>query len=152
MGELGPSTGDDGPSGEAEGAVEELSREECVELLGRRDVGRLTIVVDGQPEVFPVNYALDGDVVVFRTDPGLKLLRGSPARVAFEVDEIDDDGGVAWSVVVKGTAREITEALDVASARERALEIEPFSGAELRHRVRVVPREITGRRLRRPKR
>ncbi len=141
-----------GPLGEGNADVEELARAECVELLGRRDVGRLTIVVDGQPEVFPVNYALDGEVVVFRTGPGLKLLRGSPARVAFEVDEIDADGGVAWSVVVKGTAREITEALDAASERERALEIEPFSGAELRHWVRVLPREITGRRLRRPRR
>jgi hypothetical protein len=31
------------------------------------------VVVAGRPEIFPVNYVVDGDEVMFRTDAGTKL-------------------------------------------------------------------------------
>ena len=42
--------------------------------LRREDVGRVALLVEGHPEIFPVNYAVDesGDIF-FRTDPGSKL-------------------------------------------------------------------------------
>jgi nitroimidazol reductase NimA-like FMN-containing flavoprotein (pyridoxamine 5'-phosphate oxidase superfamily) len=46
------------------------------------------VVEDGQPPIFPVNFAVDGDTVVFRADPGTKLAPASSGRVAFEVDQV----------------------------------------------------------------
>ena len=35
---------------------EELSLTECLELLGARRFGRVAVVVDGHPIMFPINY------------------------------------------------------------------------------------------------
>ena len=52
-----------------------LSEEECWRLLMSNDLGRLAIVVDGWPEVFPVNYPSQVGSIVFRTAAGTKLER-----------------------------------------------------------------------------
>lgn len=134
--------------GDGEGPVAvQLSGAECLDLLGRHDLGRLAVVLDdGQPDLFPVNYVLDGDRVIFRTLPGTKLDHAALAKVAFEVDERTIAGGA--SVVVKGVGREITTAMDPDSERQRELElITPLEGD---HWVRIVPSEITGRRMHGP--
>ena len=59
----------------AEPRLEELSEPECLELLAQQTLGRVAIVVDGRPQIFPVNYAMYGDVIVLRTAPGTKLLQ-----------------------------------------------------------------------------
>ena len=58
-----------------------------------------------------MNFALDGDSVVFRSDDGLKLRLSVLAlhSVSFEVDEVDREGAVAWSVVVQGRAEVLTQ-------------------------------------------
>ncbi len=131
----------------AAAGFEELSHEECLELLARHDFGRIAILLEHQqPDIYPVNYTLDGENIVFRSSTGTKLTHASLDKVAFEVDERDDAGG-AWSVVVKGVAREITDALDPASVRERSLPIDSPLGRGGDHFVRIVPRAVTGRRL-----
>ena len=50
-----------------------LSRDECLRNLRSHGIGRLGFVVRDQPLVFPVNYAMEGSHIVFRTDPGTKL-------------------------------------------------------------------------------
>jgi nitroimidazol reductase NimA-like FMN-containing flavoprotein (pyridoxamine 5'-phosphate oxidase superfamily) len=37
--------------------LEEIPEDECLQLLERHDLGRIAIVVDGQPLIFPVNYS-----------------------------------------------------------------------------------------------
>jgi nitroimidazol reductase NimA-like FMN-containing flavoprotein (pyridoxamine 5'-phosphate oxidase superfamily) len=128
-------------------AFEEMGPEACLELLARHGFGRIAVLLDdGQPDIFPVNYALDGDRIVFRSGPGTKLSHASLDRVAFEVDESEQDG-TARSVVVKGVALEITEALDPESARQRELPIPSRLTGPDDHYVRIVPRSVTGRRL-----
>ena len=58
--------------------------------------------------VLPVNYVLDGDVIVFRSDPGEKLdaIDGHPA--SFQIDFIDAFHHTGWSVLVRGTAYRAT--------------------------------------------
>jgi len=66
---------------------QELSKSECFALLAQESLGRVAVVDDQGPVIFPVNFALDRHMVVFRTDEGTKLdaaARGS--RVAFEID------------------------------------------------------------------
>jgi uncharacterized protein len=131
------------------GFLGELTREACLGLLAVRDVGRVAVVVDGRPIIFPVNYLLDGDLVVFRTDPGTKLDYGSFGPVAFEIDYIDESRKEGWSVVVTGLGREITGALDRASEREQLLPLEPWAGGPKAHWIRIISPTITGRRLHR---
>lgn len=74
---------------------------ECLQLLDTHlpKVGRLGIVSTGRPDVLPVNYAVVGGEVVFRTGLGEKLavaVDGAP--VAFEVDAIDQSWQEGWSV------------------------------------------------------
>lgn len=56
-----------------EPTLEELSTQDCYRLLASQQIGRLGVMGEHYPLIFPVNYALDDGVVVFRTNPGLKL-------------------------------------------------------------------------------
>ena len=129
----------DGPT------LEEIELEECLALVAASSVGRLAVSVPGGPPlVVPVNYVLEGEVVVFRTDEGTKLsaLRGHP--VSFQVDWVDDNHRTGWSVLIQGTAVEATE------DEVGHLRVEPWPGGERHHWIRVVPDKVTGRRIRLP--
>ena len=69
--------------------LELIDREECLRLLAGEEVGRLAVIVGGEPAIFPVNFVLDGETIVFRTDDGTKGAGRSSARGCFEVDGID---------------------------------------------------------------
>ena len=133
----------------SDGVYEELSVEECLELMGAHHFGRVGVVVDGEPVIFPVNYALDGDEVVFRAAPGSLLSGASLGRVSFEVDEVEESGRTGWSVVVQGFGNEVTSTIDERSEHIRALRLEPWVPGEHDHWIGIMPRSITGRRLRR---
>jgi nitroimidazol reductase NimA-like FMN-containing flavoprotein (pyridoxamine 5'-phosphate oxidase superfamily) len=122
--------------------------DECRRLLGTKQVGRLAFVSNGNPDVQPVNYALDGDTVVFATGTGTKLWAATRAPVAFEVDDIDSSTRSGWSVVIHGLAQEIT-ALDTTAVRERmeALPLSPWPGGGRTTIVRLPATSITGRRV-----
>lgn len=82
--------------------IEELDQEECRRLLATRHLGRLAIPDFGGPVIFAVNYILDQDLVIFRTDPGSKLDAATEReQVAFEVDAVEEATRTGWSVVVR---------------------------------------------------
>ena len=84
-------------------SLEELGEEECFALLQSQDLGRLAIVRDGRPEIFPVNYTLVDHIIVIRTQPGVKLSYATLAHVAFEVEDIDRDTREGWGRRGPGT-------------------------------------------------
>ena len=127
--------------------LEELTVEECLELLRANRVGRLAVSTPEGPAIFPVNYAVGGDRIVFRTDPGTKLDASRLRRVAFEIDSLDPDEGTGWSVVVEGVGTEISGAVDEVSVALQALELHPFAPGAKEHLIEIQPRSITGRRL-----
>jgi nitroimidazol reductase NimA-like FMN-containing flavoprotein (pyridoxamine 5'-phosphate oxidase superfamily) len=109
-------------------------------------VGRLAVVVDGRPEVYPVNYAVDHGTVVFRTAAGTKLAAAMESGyVAFEADGLDRSAGEAWSVLVKGRAEEIRDVEALIDAVE--LPLRPWQGSPKHRFVRVVADEVSGRRF-----
>ena len=128
-------------------SMDPMSRDECLQRLAENQVGRLAVSVHGQPVIFPVNYVLEGDVVVFRNDPGTKLDSATLARVAFEVDQIDVEQKSGWSVVVQGFGRNITDAVDRPSERRRSLPLEAWAPGEKEHWVEILEPRISGRRL-----
>lgn len=128
-------------------SLDPMSRDECLRLLADQQVGRLAVSVQGQPIIFPVNYVVDGDVVVFRSDPGTKLDGATLARVAFEIDHVNTELKQGWSVVVQGVGRYITDALDEPAERRRNLPLETWAPGEKQHWVEILNPQITGRRL-----
>lgn len=127
---------------------EDLSVGECLDLLRTHRFGRLAVVVDGQPLIFPVNYGVDGDVVAFRTAAGTKLSATSLGRVAFEIDGVDETSRTGWSVVVQGVGNDITSTVDTRSEQLRALEVEPWVPGERVQWVGIMAQQLSGRRLR----
>jgi nitroimidazol reductase NimA-like FMN-containing flavoprotein (pyridoxamine 5'-phosphate oxidase superfamily) len=126
--------------------LQELDETTCLLLLGRHTTGRLAVVHDGRPLIFPVTYRRSGRTLVFRSDEGTKLdavTHGSP--VAFEVDELDNRTHQGWSVVVTGTAEEVTEPAELDAVRK--LRLEPWAPGVKPHFVRITPETITGRRI-----
>ena len=125
--------------------LEPLAEDECLRLLSLHGVGRIAVVVEGQPLIFPVNYALAGRHIVFRTDAGTKLFGAEGKRVAFEIDGHDVEYHDGWSVLVVGIAREEHNA-----AHRRALEklpLRPWVSGAKAHWMRIAGGGITGRRL-----
>ena len=119
-----------------------LDAADCWDLLRSASVGRLAVIVDGDPEIFPVNFTVEHSALVIRTGDGTKIdaVRGHP-RVAFEIDGVD--GQTAFSVVVKGDAKEIKapdELRDTVS-----LDVSPLQAGTKNHFVRILAEEVTGR-------
>ena len=87
----------------------DLDRADCLRRLALAGVGRVVTTVGALPAIFPVNYALLDDDIVFRTEAGTTLAAAVlDAVIAFEIDDIDRWSTTGWSVVVVGHAREIT--------------------------------------------
>ena len=126
--------------------LERLTKVECLDLLGRRQVGRLAVVAHGRPLIFPVNYAMDGEAIVFRTAEGTKFDAAvREMAVAFEIDEFDVETEEGWSVVVSGRADEVVGAAQ--TERVRALPLRPWASGAKDHWLVVHPTTITGRRV-----
>lgn len=126
--------------------LERLTREECLERLGAQQVGRLAVVSASRPLIFPVNYAMDGESVVFRTAAGTKFdaaVRGM--AVAFEIDEFDAEHRTGWSVVVTGRAEEVVS--EAHRDRLAHLPLRPWAAGPKDNWLTVTPTAITGRRV-----
>jgi len=129
-------------------AIRELPREECERLIASHRVGRLGVVVDGQPHILPVNYATPGrGEVVFRTAAGTVLNEASLRQVAFEVDDIDAETHEGWSVLVVGYGRDIGDAIDADSVALRQLPLVTWLPGERHQWFKIVPAAVTGRRI-----
>jgi nitroimidazol reductase NimA-like FMN-containing flavoprotein (pyridoxamine 5'-phosphate oxidase superfamily) len=124
-----------------------LSAHDCWALLRGSEVGRLAVVVDGRPDIFPVNFVVDHGSVVIRTAPGTKLAAAvQGASVAFEVDGYDAAAGEAWSVVLKGQVERVRSIEDAEGTV--GLPLFPWHAAPKPSFVRIAPGELTGRRFR----
>jgi uncharacterized protein len=122
-----------------------LSESDSWQLLASVPVGRLVTSADGQPEVFPVNFVVQGRTVLFRTAEGTKLASTViNNRVVFEAD--GHNGAEGWSVIVKGIAHVVRTDDDLANAHRAGLQ--SWTAPVKDHRVRVIPTTITGRRFR----
>jgi nitroimidazol reductase NimA-like FMN-containing flavoprotein (pyridoxamine 5'-phosphate oxidase superfamily) len=132
---------------DARTGIELIDRALCLRLLANDEVGRLAVVVGGTPVIFPVNYILDGEVIVFRTAPGTKLDAAGRSPASFEIDSFDRGTRHGWSVVVTGRLEEVDEHGTKEMERMRALGVSPWADGEREHFLRLMPDRITGRRV-----
>jgi len=124
-----------------------LDRAACLRHLEGQEVGRIGIVDGGTPLILPVNYAMDGDVVVLRTAPGAKLAAGPRAPACFEIDWFDPATRTGWSVLVVGRLEEVTPYQHRTWSRVQELGVDPWAGDDKSHWLRLVPDHISGRRV-----
>lgn len=126
--------------------VEHLSVDECWRLLTLCAVGRIGVLVDSAPEIYPVNHLVVNGAIVFRTDDGGKL-RGmdrSPA-VCYQADGFNFDDRTGWSVLVKGKAIPLPPGNELEVVSRLPWRI--WTLGDKPHWIKIVPREITGRRI-----
>jgi hypothetical protein len=75
-----------------------------MDYLVEVQVGRVAVIGDGHPAIFPVDGILDGDQILYRTDEDTDSIAGLTS-VAFEVDHIDGTSRQRWSVLVQRAGR-----------------------------------------------
>ncbi len=80
-----------------------IEPDECRRLLRTRAVGRVAWTAPEGLMVMPVNYRLVGEHIVFHTGDGTLLSHlVEPTDVGFQIDDIQDDEAIGWSVLVRG--------------------------------------------------
>jgi hypothetical protein len=125
-------------------ATAELTPAECWNLLRSTGLGRLATAVDGVAGIFPVNYLVHDEKILFRSAPGSKLVQiTADPLVAFEVDGMDSRWH--WSVVIHGTAKRLSDGTDVIGSG--VLELVSWTPTKKYNYVRITPTDITGRRI-----
>jgi uncharacterized protein len=122
-----------------------LSEDECWGLLRQGALGRVALVINGRPRIFPVNYAAGEGSIVFRTEPGAKLEHGPGSPACFEIDGYDRNGTVGWSVMVAGVLEDITDSDDERSLRLRRLAVDPVAPGARLHWLALQAEEVSGR-------
>lgn len=123
-----------------------LTDEQCWELLGANQIGRLATVVGGRVDIFPINYVVHEGEIYFKTAEGSKLASVmAHHEVAFEIDGYNETTNEAWSVVMAGLGRVLShdDELDAAET----LPLFPWNTAPKNRYVVIEPTEISGRRF-----
>lgn len=124
--------------------IEQMSTQECWEVLDRERFGRLAVAVQGEPDIFPINFLVDNGALLMRTAPGTKLTElVINAAVAVEAD--GRSGDEAWSVIVKGLARMVDSFSETYADDEKHLETWLPSDKPIY--VEITVRDISGRRF-----
>ncbi|KQX76539.1 pyridoxamine 5'-phosphate oxidase family protein [Aeromicrobium sp. Root472D3] len=127
--------------------IREIAHQECLELLTTTTVGRVAFVGPDGVELVPVNFALIGGVVYFRTLPdGFLAQLARRTRVAFGVDHHDDTYRDGWNVTVKGTASQVEDRATINLVLGHG-RLRPWAGGVRPMVVRVEIDSIAGRRV-----
>ncbi len=127
-------------------ALRTLSPVECFDLLEPGGIGRVAFTSAGEIMILPVNFAMTGKSIIFRTAPDTLLAVYANAKVSFEADCLDDARHEGWSVLVHGHAHKVTDERDVKHL-EDGTRLEPWAAGARDVYVRIAPTRISGRRI-----
>ncbi len=126
--------------------LDELTPAVVNERLQRARVARIGYVDDDGPVIVPVNIAVDAEQrIVFRTVADGPLARLGGRQVAIEVDGIDAGRRAGWSILVRGVARDVTDARDVTATTARAQPVDVWPPGVHDRTFVVVPLSTSGR-------
>jgi nitroimidazol reductase NimA-like FMN-containing flavoprotein (pyridoxamine 5'-phosphate oxidase superfamily) len=88
----------------------ELTKADCLRLLGTQTVGRVVFTSAAMPAAEPVSYILHGNEIIFRVPADGPLATGTRnAVIGFQADDIDPTTRLGWSVLGIGHTHEITD-------------------------------------------
>ena len=124
-----------------------LSPAECLDLLEPGGIGRVGFASADGIMMLPVNFAVIGKAIFFRTAPDTLLALHANGPVSFQADRLDEALHAGWSVLVHGHARQVTDEREVRRIEDRT-HLEPWAAGPRDVYVRIAPVRISGRRLR----
>lgn len=126
--------------------IRPLEPAECHALIAGGGVGRVVFVDDRGPVALPVNFAMDGGDVVFRTErDAVVAALDHREPVSFEVDNLDDALAEGWSVLLTGECT-----VEEGGSGAQVVDVHPWAAGDRSCVVKLRPRLVTGRRIRRP--
>jgi nitroimidazol reductase NimA-like FMN-containing flavoprotein (pyridoxamine 5'-phosphate oxidase superfamily) len=126
--------------------VSKLGAAECRRLITPGGVGRIAFGTLDGPVIIPVNFAVLAGTIVIRTAVGTIIDGHAGGQVALEADHIDEALRQGWSVLVRGPAHHVTHPAELSRLQEDAA-VWPWAAGEREVYVRVIPSQITGRRI-----
>ena len=125
----------------------ELSTDECRRLLSAGIAGRVALSTPDGPHIIPVNYSVVDAAIIIRTSPYSVLgTHGRDTLLAFEVDQLDHEYQVGWSVVARGRGEVLTDPHDVEQIRA-TWEPRPWAAGNRSLYLRLRWVELSGRRI-----
>ena len=122
----------------------------CRDLLTGGTIGRIAFNSAFGIQLLPLNYLYLDGAVYFRVDAESVLgeLADGSDDVAFGVDYVEELVKEAWSVLVTGSIRAVTEAEEMAKLLGQR-KLEPWAIGDRQLYLRLEPVTITGRRVKR---
>lgn len=128
--------------------VDELDDETCWRLIAQEAFGRVAFIYDFELWILPVNAAVVGGRVVFRTsDDSMLRAAGNNSLVAFEADHTDRVTETGWSVLVRGRLRDVTDTPTAGAWHE--LTVRPWLPGPRNRRMLIEPSAVSGRMINR---
>jgi nitroimidazol reductase NimA-like FMN-containing flavoprotein (pyridoxamine 5'-phosphate oxidase superfamily) len=128
-------------------ALQTLTPVECFDLLEPGGIGRVAFTSPADEiMILPVNFAMTGKSIIFRTAPDTLLAVYANAKVSFEADRLDEALHEGWSVLVHGHAHKITDERGVKHLEDRT-HLQPWAAGARDVYVRIAPTRISGRRI-----
>lgn len=123
-----------------------LDATDCWSYLRNTTVGRLAVIIEDAPHIFPVNYSVEHSAIVFRSAEGSKVdaIRTHP-QAAFEIDGFEPETNTAWSVVLRGRAKQINDPEELRDTV--GLDVSPWQGGAKNRFIRIAAEEVSGRRF-----
>jgi hypothetical protein len=127
-------------------ALHALDPTECFDLLEPGGIGRVGFASADGVVIVPVNFALTGKSIIFRTAPDTLLALHGDGHLSFQVDHFDQVLHEGWSVLVHGHAHQVNDEREVKHL-EDAAPLQPWAGGARDVYVRIAPIRISGRRI-----
>jgi nitroimidazol reductase NimA-like FMN-containing flavoprotein (pyridoxamine 5'-phosphate oxidase superfamily) len=125
-------------------ALRTISPTECLDLLELGGVGRVGFTTAEGVMMLPVNFAVSGRAIVFRTAPDTLLALHATGHLSFQVDHFDEALHEGWSVLVQGHGHEVTDDREV-TRLEASTRLQPWAPGARDVYVRITPTQISGR-------
>lgn len=129
--------------------IRTLSKQECLDLLATVPIGRVGLTLNALPVIFPVNFTLSGDSVIFGSMAGSTLSRATDGAVAaFQADSYDPANRSGWTVMAVGQALHIRDAETLGRLELEGELPEPWALGELGERYfQITLSGVSGHRI-----
>ncbi|GAB3979568.1 pyridoxamine 5'-phosphate oxidase family protein [Actinoallomurus acanthiterrae] len=122
-----------------------FDRAQCLTLVKSVPIGRVVYTHQALPAVMPVNFVLDGEMVIIRTGSDSTLAAAALGTVvAFEVDHLHRDTLNGWWVTVTGHAQLLDDPADDTHA---GFGLRPWTQAPNARFIGISSQYITGGRF-----
>jgi nitroimidazol reductase NimA-like FMN-containing flavoprotein (pyridoxamine 5'-phosphate oxidase superfamily) len=112
------------------------------------EFGRVAFVVDDLPVIRPLNHVVvDGEIIVYtwHASAFAEAVRARPGLpVAYQSDEIEAHSHTGWSVLVAGTATDVS---DHPRAGQMGKQVQSWIDRPHDMVIAIHPHEVTGLRL-----